>query len=170
MDNLSVRYLLPKIERSPELERIARMEQDGENVAVEHVNVAVTTGSLECRILYVSGRDDETQAFITNEPIRPEDAKAWVTHYAYRWCIENEYRSIKQKFLVRTSSKNHALRIYYFVFGILMYNVWRLTDDLLKATVSQEITDYTSVITAGELSNWIAITSNLTLAKRTVRP
>lgn len=29
-----------------------------------------------------------------------------------------------------------------FCFGILVYNVWRLTDVLLKATVAQEITDY----------------------------
>ncbi|UPM45201.1 transposase [Halocatena salina] len=157
LDNLGVRYLLPKIERSPELECIDRMDQDGEDVAVEQVNVAVETGSHECRILYVPRRDDETQAFITNESIDPEDAEAWVDHYAYRWCIENEYRSIKQEFLARTSSKDHALRIYYFVFGILMYNVWRLTDVLLKATVSREITDYTPVITAGELADWIAI-------------
>lgn len=38
-----------------------------------------------------------------------------------------------------------------------MYNVWRLADVLLKATVSQEIMDYTPAITAGELADWIAI-------------
>lgn len=100
--------------------------------------------------------DGETQAFITNETIDPANAEAWVEHYAYRWCIENEYRSIKQEFLA-TTSKNLELRIYYFVFGILMYNIWRLTDVLLKASVSREITDYTPVLTAGELADWIAI-------------
>lgn len=38
-----------------------------------------------------------------------------------------------------------------------MHNVWRLTDVLLKATVAAAITDYTPVITAGELADWIAI-------------
>lgn len=71
--------------------------------------------------------------------------------------IENEYRAIKQEFLARTSSTNHELRIYYFVFGILMYNVWRLADVLLKTTVTREIADYTPAITAGELADWLAI-------------
>lgn len=128
-----------------------------EEVAVERATVAVETDSHECRLLYVPGRDGETQAFITNETIDPANAEAWVEHYAYRWCIENEYRSIKQEFLATTSSKNRELRIYYFVFGILMYNIWRLTDVLLKASVSREITDYTLVLTAGELADWIAI-------------
>lgn len=74
LDNLGVRYLLPKIERSDELECIERMERDCEAVAVERVDVAVKIGSHECRLLYVPGRDGETQAFITNEPIAPEDA------------------------------------------------------------------------------------------------
>lgn len=114
LDNLDVQYLLLKIERSDELESIERMEQKGEDVAVERMTVAVETGSHESRLLYVPGRDGETQAFITNETIVPEDAEAWVEHYAYRWCIENEYRSIKQEFLAKTSSKDHELRIYYF--------------------------------------------------------
>lgn len=156
-DNPGVQYLLPKIERTNELESIERMGQDGEDVAVERVNVAVESGSHGCRIRYVPGGDGETQAFITNEPIAPEDAEAWVEHYAYRWCIETAYRSIKQGFWATTSSTNHELRIYYFVFGILMYNVWRLTDVLLKATVTEGITDDTPVLTASELADWIAI-------------
>lgn len=38
-----------------------------------------------------------------------------------------------------------------------MFNVWRLADVLLKATVSWEMTDYTPAITAGELADWVAI-------------
>lgn len=157
LDNANVNYLLPKIERSDELECIERMEQEGEDVAVERGKIEVQKGSHECRVLYVPGRDGETQSFITNKRIAPENAEAWVEHYAYRWIIENEYRSIKQEFLAKTCSKDHGLRIYYFVFGILMYNVWRLADVLLKASVSEELTDYTPVLTAGELADWIAI-------------
>ena len=157
LENLGVDYLLPKIERSSELEVAERMEQEGEDVAVERAEVDVATGSHECRLLYVPGDDGETQTFITNRAVAPEDAEAWVEHYANRWCIENEYWAIKQEFLARTSSTNHELRIYYFVFGILMYNVWRLADVLLKASVTREITDYTPAITAGELADWVAI-------------
>ncbi|MFC6965099.1 hypothetical protein ACFQL7_28220 [Halocatena marina] len=37
-----------------------------------------------------------------------------------------------------------------------MYNIWRLIDVLLT-TMSREIMDYTPVIIAGELADWIVI-------------
>jgi len=52
---------------------------------------------------------------------------------------------------------NSFASIYYFVFVILMYNVWRLADVLLKVTVTREIIDYTPTITTGELTDWFAI-------------
>lgn len=83
------------------------MKREGEDVAVERAEVDVETGSHECRLLYVPGDDGETQTFITNRSVAPEDAEAWVEHYANRWCIENGYCVIKQELLARTSSKDH---------------------------------------------------------------
>lgn len=157
LDNLGVTYLFPKVEHAPEQRRIDRMEQENEDVAVEQATVRARNGSHDCRGLFVPNENGDTQVFITNKRISPENAAAWVTHYAYRWWIEAEYRSIKQEFLARTCSTDHTLRFYYFVFGVLMYNVWRLTDVLLKATVSQELTTAQPVLTAGELADWIAI-------------
>ncbi len=157
LDNLGVTYLLPKVERNPETTYIEGMEEEGQDVAVEQATVRARYGNHDCRVLFVPNENDDTQVFITNKRISPENAAAWVTHYAYRWWIEAEYRSIKQEFLARTCSTDHTLRFYYFVFGILMYNVWRLTDVLLKATVSQELTTAPPVLTAGELADWIAI-------------
>jgi hypothetical protein len=157
LDNLGVDYLLPKIARTPEFEVTEKMEEAGVDTRVNCGHLDTPLGSHECRVLYVPGRDEGTHAFITNRSVGPEHAAAWVEHYANRWCIENEYRAIKQEFLATTSSTNHALRTFYFVFGILMYNVWRLTDVLLKATVTRELTTYTPVLTAGELADWVAL-------------
>ena len=41
------------------------------------------------------------------------------------------------------------MRLFYFVFAVLLYNIWRLTDFLLKATVDGEM-EYAPVPTAGE--------------------
>lgn len=133
------------------------MEQEGDDVVVEQATVTARHGSHDCRVLFVPGRTGDTQPFITNERVEPERAQRWVKRYASRWWIEAEYRSIKQEFLARTSSTDHTLRLYYFVFGILMYNVWRLTDVLLKAPVSRELTNAPPVLTAAELADWIAI-------------
>lgn len=158
LDNLGVTYLFPKVETAPIQRRLEQMEQEGEAICVESVTVRARGGHHNCRVLFVPGRTGDIQPFITNERIDdPDHAQRWVKRYAARWWIEAEYRSIKQHFLARTSSTDHTLRIYYFVFGILMYNVWRLADILLKATVSRELTTAPPVITAGELADWIAI-------------
>lgn len=158
LDNLGVTYLFPKIERSPESTYIEGMEQEGQDVAVEQATVRARGDHHDCRVLFIPGRTGERQPFITNERINdPDHAQRWVKRYTARWWIEAEYRSIKQHFLARTSSTDHTLRFYYFVFGVFMYNVWRLTDVLLKASVSWELTTAPSVLTAGELADWVAI-------------
>ena len=40
------------------------------------------------------------------------------------------------------------MRLFYFVFAVLLYNIWRLTDFLLKAGVDSEM-DCAPVLTAG---------------------
>jgi hypothetical protein len=158
LDNLGVTYLFPKVERNPETTYIEGMEEEGQDVAVEQATVRARYGRHDCRVLFVPGQTGNIQPFITNERIDdPEHAQRWVKRYAARWWIEAEYRSIKQEFLAKTSSTDHTLRLYYFVFAILMYNVWRLTDILLKATVSRELTTALPVLTAGELADWVAI-------------
>ena len=42
-----------------------------------------------------------------------------------------------------------------FVFAVLLYNIWRLTDFLLKAGVEGEM-DYAPVLTAGECVELVA--------------
>jgi hypothetical protein len=45
--------------------------------------------------------------------------------------------------------------LFYFVFAVLLYNVWRLTDSLLKAGVAGEM-DYAPVLTVGECVEIVA--------------
>ena len=47
------------------------------------------------------------------------------------------------------------MRLFYFVSAVLLYNIWRLTDFLLKACVDGEM-DYAPVLTAGECVEFVA--------------
>lgn len=94
------------------------MEQEGDDAVVEQTTVTASRGSHDCRVLFVPNENGDTQPFIMNKRITAENAAAWVTHDAYRWWIETEYRAIKLKFLTRTSSTDHILRFSYFVFSI----------------------------------------------------
>jgi len=150
LSNLGVNYLIPKRINSTEQEVIETMEADGQAIAVEPASVHVETGSHSMQFLYVpSTKGKGTTVFATNLRVGPDEAKAFCRRYSRRWQIENEYKSIKGDFLAKTSSKDYRVRLFYFVFAALLYNIWRLTDFLLKAGVDGEM-DYEPVLTAGE--------------------
>ncbi|WP_158059252.1 transposase [Halorussus halophilus] len=150
LSNLGVNYLIPKRLSSTERQVIERMETDGQDVAVESASVDVEAGSHPMRFLYVpSTKGDKTAVFATNVRVGPEEAESFCRRYSRRWQIENSYKSIKHDFLAKTSSKDYRVRLFYFVFAALLYNIWRLTDFLLKAGVEGEM-DYAPVLTAGE--------------------
>ena len=108
------------------------------------------------RFPYVpSTKGGGTAVFTTNLSIRPEEAESFCRRYSRRWQIENEYKSIKNDFLAKTSSKDYRVRLFYFVFAVLLYNIWRLTDFLLKADIGGE-TDYAPVLLTGEYVELVA--------------
>jgi len=150
LSNLGVNYLIPKRISSTEQEAIETMAHDNHEVAVESAVVDVESGSHPMRFLYVpSTKGDGTAVFATNLRVGPDEAETFCRRYSRRWQIENEYKSIKHDFLAKTSSKDYRVRLFYFVFAVLLYNIWRLTDFLLKASVDGEM-DYAPVLTAGE--------------------
>ncbi|NUB93072.1 transposase [Haloterrigena sp. SYSU A121-1] len=150
LSNLGVNYLIPKRINSTEREVIETMDEDEQEVAVETASVHVEAGSHQMRFLYVpSTKGDGTAVFATNLRVGPEEAETVCRRYSRRWQIENEYKSIKHDFLAKTSSKDYRVRLFYFVFAVLLYNIWRLTDFLLKADVDGPM-DYAPVVTAGE--------------------
>jgi len=150
LSNLGVNYLIPKRINSTEQEVIEAMETDRQAVAVESASVHVEAGNHSMQFLYVpSTKGDGTTVFATNLRVGPDEAETFCRRYSRRWQIENEYKSIKGDFLAKTSSKDYRVRLFYFVFAVLLYNIWRLTDFLLKAGVDGEM-DHAPVLTAGE--------------------
>jgi IS4 transposase len=93
------------------------------------------------QFLYVpSTKGEGTAVFATDPSVGAGEAEAFCRRYSRRWQIENEYKSIKNDFLAKTSSKDYHVRLFYFVFAVLLHNIWRLTDFLLKAGVGGERT------------------------------
>mgnify|MGYP000014703099 FL=1 len=150
LSNLNVNYLIPKRIHSAERENIETMDEDGQEVAVESASIHVDHGSHAMQFLYVpSTKGEGTAVFATNLSVGPKKAETFCRRYSRRWQIENEYKSIKNDFLAKTSSKDYRVRLFYFVFAVLLHNIWRLTDFLLKIGVGGEM-DYAPVLTAGE--------------------
>jgi hypothetical protein len=60
--------------------------------------------------------------FVTNLPYKSQT----ILHlYNQRWGIETGYRMYNQ-FLMKTTSRNYTIRLFYFLFACLMYNAWVL--------------------------------------------
>lgn len=78
--------------------------------------------------------------FLTNAPAGA------VREYSYRWEIESGYKSIK-RFMAATTSKNFALRFFYFAFACLLYSIWRAVDLLVQVTLTDEY-EHSPVVTA----------------------
>ena len=51
--------------------------------------------------------------------------------YSKRWGIETSYRVKKHSYRPKTTSKNYFIRLFYFLFSALLYNLWLLADILI---------------------------------------
>ena len=74
------------------------------------------------------------RTFATNEEFEENDvnlAERLFLLYGRRWGIESSYRVKKHSYLPKTTSKNYLIRLFYFMFSVLLYNLWILADILI---------------------------------------
>ena len=93
-------------------------------------------------IVIVEDDEGNKRAFATNEDFNENDvdlAQRLFLLYGKRWGIETSYKVKKQSFLPKTTSKNYLIRIFYFLFSVLLYNLWLLVDVLLWLAVFGEV-------------------------------
>jgi hypothetical protein len=85
-------------------------------------------------------KEDTTVAFATNMDIDDEisldrrETKGLMGWYSRRWGIENSYKTIKD-FLAWTTSKEFPVRLFYFGFAVLLYNMWLLVDFVVQVSL-----------------------------------
>ena len=88
-------------------------------------------------------KEDATVTFVTNLSVSDatKDARGRtrrvMRRYARRWGIENSYKSIKD-FLTWTTSRNTAVRVFYFGFAVILYDMWLLVDLLIQINLNIE--------------------------------
>jgi len=74
------------------------------------------------------------RAFATNEQYDENDvnlAERLFDLYGKRWGVETSYRIKKHSYLPKTTSKNYLIRLFHFMFSVLLYNLWILADILI---------------------------------------
>ncbi len=82
-------------------------------------------------------------AYATNIPLDGTDMEKeanWIaSEYSRRWGIETSYRTKKQSYLPKTSSKDYRIRLFYFFFAVLLYNMWILADVLVCLEINGKV-------------------------------
>jgi putative transposase len=85
-------------------------------------------------LVIVKDENDDKRAFATNEEYNENDvnlAERLFLLYGKRWGVETSYRVKKHSYLPKTTSKNYFIRLFYFMFSVLLYNLWILADILI---------------------------------------
>jgi putative transposase len=78
-----------------------------------------------------SNKDPEqTALFATNLDVTDETAQSVSDKYSKRWGIETAFR-VQDNFIVKTTSKNYSVRLFYFLFSICLYNLWILANIII---------------------------------------
>jgi len=88
-------------------------------------------------------KEDETVVFVTNfqvsdgtKAVRGRTRRV-MGRYARRLGIENSYKSITD-FLAWTTSRNTAVRVFYFGFAVILYDTWLVVDLLVQISLNIE--------------------------------
>jgi putative transposase len=93
-------------------------------------------------VVIVEDDEGNKRAFATNEQFNENDvdlAQRLFLLYGKRWGIETSYKVKKHSFLPKTTSKNYLIRIFYFLFSVLLYNLWLLADILIWLAIFGEV-------------------------------
>ena len=146
IENRDITYTAPVPKYEDDLETIKDIkEHPNADAAVKH-NVPVGDGGNvhhTAEYLYVPSKSDDADGkyavFTTNrDDVDTGEIKPICDSYSRRWDIENQYKSLKE-FLPKTSSMDYRVRFTSFVLSALLYNLWRLTDYLIKVARDEAI-------------------------------
>ena len=141
-----VNFLMPM----PKNERIKQWMDKSEDCKARLIqNFQVSNQFLN--LYLIDDKEGIKRSFITNLNVPIQLAHHFYHWYAKRWGIETGYRLKAQDFKPRTTSKNYTLRLFYFLFTVMLYNLWILTNVIVGVKIYNKVPEK-PIITAKRFS------------------
>ncbi len=149
LERENVEYIIPSPKNKRVKREIGRMRHDVKVIQDYGIYGPVPSGQTQKRggtnlVLVPSTQNaNKTVAFITSKDVSDETehdrdlAMVLISQYSRRWGIENSYKTIKD-FLAWTTSKEYTVRLFYFGFAVLLYNLWLIVDMLVQISLNIE--------------------------------
>ncbi len=118
--------LVMRAPKTPGIKRVLG-EHDEERFVTDYELVRKRSPTMRVPVTLVvvphQSRDDDSLCLITNRARTVDEAVPLANAYRRRWGIETSYRKIGE-FLPRTTSPVFAVRLFYFLFAVALYNLW----------------------------------------------
>ncbi|MFP8958927.1 transposase [Natrialbaceae archaeon A-CW3] len=131
--DLDVEFVM-RAPKTPGIKRVLS-EHDAERFVTNYELVRKASPTMRVPVTLVvvphHSRDDDSLCLITNRTRMIDEAVALAQAYRRRWGIETSYRKIGE-FLPRTTSPVFAVRLFYFLFAVAVYNLWIIVCLLLS--------------------------------------
>ncbi|MCL4323626.1 MAG: transposase [Candidatus Thermoplasmatota archaeon] len=129
---------VPFITHAPKLRNVCNhMEVDKEYTSKSHRRRKGEQATFRVVSIYGKDKGGKTvlYVFATNTTLSPS---AILKCFRKRWGIETGYRMIG-KFLAKTTSRRHSVRLLYFYFAILLYNLWVLLNLMYEFRIIADV-------------------------------
>lgn len=132
LENLGVKYLMPVTQNS----KIAKIIKGNPVNTIMDYTMTSTSArrgllgksvKFNLCIVQSSKNPDKKVGFATNLDVTPENVEVKCNRYGKRWGQETAYR-VQDAFIVKTTSKNYSIRLFYFLFSVCLYNLWILAN------------------------------------------
>lgn len=132
LENLGVKYLMP-VQQNSKIAKIIAMNPI--NTVLDYTMTSTSrrrallrkTATFKLCIVQSNKNPDKKVGFATNLDVTTENVKVKCDRYGKRWGQETAYR-VQDAFIVKTTSKNYSVRLFYFLFSVCLYNLWILAN------------------------------------------
>ena len=132
--NENVDYLMP-ITKSPTIKQWYDKSEECKARLIKGFKV----GDELTNLYLVDDAQGIKRCFVTNLNVPVLLSHHMFKIYGKRWGIETGYRLKAQDYRIRTTSKNYTLRLFYFLFSAMLYNLWVLTNILVGVNLYGEV-------------------------------
>lgn len=131
-----IKYLMPMIKNAKVKEWMDKAEGCKARLVKNFEIKTVFTN-----LYLVDDKEGVKCMFVTNMNIPVLLSHYLFKWYSKRWGIETGYRLKAQDLRLRTTSKNYTLRLFYFLFCVMLYNLWVITNVVVGVKLFGRVPD-----------------------------
>lgn len=135
-----IKYVMP-IPRSDKIKSWMDKSEECKARLIENFSIGKKGEEALVNLYLIDDEEGIKRAFITNLKVPVLLSHYFYHWYSRRWGIETGYRLKDQDFKPRTTSKNYIIRLFYFLFSVMLYNLWVLTNIIVGIKLYGRVPD-----------------------------